>query len=118
MPTPPTLRLRKTSTAAEYVHTHTTSADTRARAAAILGVLADVHAADDPATATTLRDLLVAVADCVGPDWLAANTGDPDVRRLTTYLETPVLVPGDTAELDELLATVLWARHGPQPATA
>ncbi|XRQ04370.1 hypothetical protein ACN3XK_48530 [Actinomadura welshii] len=115
--TPPTLILRKTRTAADYVHTHARNADTRDKAAAVLHVLAGVHAADDAATPASLRDLAVAVADCTGPDWLQANTDDPDVRRLATLLEAPASLPGAPEELDELLATVLWTRHGPQPAT-
>lgn len=115
--TTPALNLRKTRTAADYVHTHTRSAHTRAGATDVLRALAGVHTAADPDDAATLRDLIAAVADCAGSDWLQANADDPDVRRLTQYLETPALVPSDPADLDDLLATVLWARHGPEPAT-
>lgn len=113
--TTPTLTLRKTRTAADYVHTHTRSVHARAGATAVLRALAGVHAAD-PDAAVTLRDLITAVADCAGSDWLQAHADDPDVRRLTQYLDTPALVPSDPADLDDLLATVLWARHGPEPA--
>ncbi len=116
MMTPPTLTLRKTRTAAEYVHARTRSAELRDRAADVLRVVDDVDAA--AGAPATLRDLVVSVADCAGPEWLQAHADDPDVRRLTAYLETPVLVPGDPAELDELLARVLWARHGPEPAAS
>jgi len=112
--TPPTLTLRKTRTAAEYVHARTRSAELRDRAAEVLRVVADVDAAEG--SPATLRDVVVSVADCAGPEWLEAHADDPDVRRLKAFLENPVLLPGDPAELDELLATVLWARHGPEPA--
>ncbi|XVQ07472.1 hypothetical protein ACQP1W_33400 [Spirillospora sp. CA-255316] len=126
------LILRKTRTAADYVHTHSPNLHTRCRAEVVLRQLAAVHAAAtvgssgsvgdgltdapdwiDPAA---LRALLTAVADCAGTGWLHANAHDPDIGRLTALLDTPHPVPGDPAELDELLATVLWARHGPQPA--
>ncbi|TDB96613.1 hypothetical protein [Actinomadura sp. 7K534] len=116
--TAPTLILRKTRTAADYVRTRTRNAETRERAAAVLHVLAGVHAAGDVAAPASLRDLVAAVGDCAGPEWLQAHADDPDVRRLATLLDAPDLIPGDPEELDELLATVLWTRHGPQPATA
>ncbi|MFG2085285.1 MULTISPECIES: hypothetical protein [unclassified Spirillospora] len=52
------------------------------------------------------------MADCAG--WLKANTRDPDVARLTALLDQPHPAPTDPAELDELMATVLWTSHGPQ----
>lgn len=123
--------LRKTRTAADYVHTHSPNPLTRSRAAAVLHNLAAVHvgAATDAARdaawgpgeqvdPVALRDLVAAVADCAGTGWLQANAHDPDIGRVTALLDAPQLLPGDPAELDELLATVLWASHGPQPALA
>ena len=52
--------------------------------------------------------------DCVGTGWLHANAHAPDIGRLTALLDAH-LMPDDPAELDELLPTVLWASHGPQP---
>ncbi|MFI0483535.1 hypothetical protein [Actinomadura sp. 9N215] len=124
----PAVILRKTWTAAAYVHTHAPSGTSRRHAAAILRALADVHAAAngpvhspvdgsvDNADPPTLRALLDAVAECAGPDWLRANTHDPDIGRLTALLDGHHRLPRDLADLDDLLATVLWTRHAPQPA--
>ncbi|MDL4813105.1 hypothetical protein [Actinomadura opuntiae] len=130
------LIMRKTRTAADYVHTHSPNPLTRRRAAVVLRHLATVHAAVHAAVhadasagsigdmgphrpesvePAALRGLLAAVAECAGSSWLRANSHDPDIGRLAALLDAPHLVPGDPAELDELLATVLWASHGPQP---
>ncbi|OLT11733.1 hypothetical protein BJF79_23725 [Actinomadura sp. CNU-125] len=115
-----TTTLHKTRTAADYVHTHSPSADTRCHAGLVLRTHAALHAmsggATDPADATTLRELVQAVAACVGTDWLSARAHDPDIGRLTILLNAPHLIPSDLADLDVLLSTALWTRHGPQPA--
>jgi hypothetical protein len=56
-----------------------------------------------------------------GSSWLSANSDDPDVARFTRLLDwaaepTPAGGIPDVGDIDELLATVLWAAHGPPPA--
>ena len=87
-----------------------------------------------------IADVLAATADMADHYWLDANAADPDVRRLNAALRngwrgapgrlrdafhgggpdarqpavgfTEPAAP-ETAELDELLSRVLWARYGP-----
>jgi STAS domain len=58
-----------------------------------------------------LRDLVLAVRDLAGPAWLEASGDDPDVAAFTALQATPV--PPSPAELDEIIARVLWARFAP-----
>jgi hypothetical protein len=128
------LILRKTRTAADYINTRSPNVLTRCRAAAVLRQLAAFHATANTTVSSagtsvgstyfdqadrigppTLRGLLAAVADCAGTGWLKVNARDPDVARLAALLDEPHRAPSDPAELDDLLATVLWASHGPQP---
>jgi hypothetical protein len=113
------LPLRKTRTAAAYIRAHSSSDITRSHAATILRTLASLYAADGAsvrADPDLVSELLRAVADCAGSDWLQANTHDPDVGGFIALLEAHHVLPDDPADLDDLLATVLWTRHGPQPA--
>ena len=58
-----------------------------------------------------LRDLVLAVRDLAGPAWLEASGDAPDVAAFTALQATPV--PPSPAELDEIIARVLWARFAP-----
>jgi hypothetical protein len=118
--------LRKTWTAADYVWRHARNPLTRDHAAEVKNAIMAYRGAHDAADAVArARALLAAVWECLGSTWLAANRDDPDVARFTALVE-PAAGAGDPAadasgnanlgDLDELLATVLWARHGPEPA--
>ena len=66
-----------------------------------------------------MSGLLAAVAECAGSTWLKANTDDPDVARFTALLDSaaePAPAGGfpQAGDLDDMLAAVLWAAHGPQ----
>lgn len=93
---------------------------TRAPAADVQQAIAVCRAADDPVdAAAALTGLLTAVAECAGSSWLKANTDDHDVARFTTLLEsaaepTPAAGSPEAGDLDDMLAAVLWAAHGPQ----
>ena len=119
----PTMPLVKTETAIGYVARRTRSPLTRAHAAEVQRAIAVCRAADDPADVDeALGELLAAVAECAGSGWLKANRDDPDVARFTALVkDTAGTGPGSAApqagELDELLAAVLWAAHGPPPAS-
>jgi hypothetical protein len=58
--------------------------------------------------ASLLRGLALTVRELAGPAWLAANTDDPDIAALAAPDDAPA--PPPPADLDELLARVLWAR--------
>lgn len=69
-----------------------------------------------------LRGLMLAARDPAGPAWLAASGDAPDIAAFTALDATPVLPP--PADLDEIIARVLWARFprtaavtAPAPAT-
>ena len=115
--TPP---LVKTETAADYVQQHARNPLTRAHAADAQQAIAVCRAADNPVdAAAALTGLLAAVAECAGSSWLKANTDDPDVARLTALLgsaaeRAPACGFPDAGDLDDVLAAVLWAAHGPQ----
>lgn len=115
--TPP---LAKTQTAAGYVQRRARNPLTRTHAAAVQQAIAICRAADNPVdAATALTALLTAVAECAGASWLKANTEDPDVARFTALQESaagPAPAGGypEASDLDEVLAAVLWAAHGPQ----
>ena len=115
--TPP---LMKTETAADYVQRHARNPLTRGHAADVQQAIAACRAADDPVdAAAALTGLLTAVAECAGSGWLKANTDDPDVARLTALLDSaaePASAGGfpQASDLDDMLAAVLWAAHGPQ----
>jgi hypothetical protein len=111
----------KTETAADYIWRHARSPLIRAHAADVQHAIAACRTADNPVEAdVALAGLLIAVRECAGSSWLKANSDDPDVARFTMLLERAtectsaggIPVVGD---IDELLATVLWAAHGPQP---
>lgn len=114
--------LRKTRTAAEYVHRYAAGPLARERAAEVLRAVNAYEAHPAPAAAPLLlADLLTAVAECVGSAWLKVNADDPDIARFTALIdrtqEEPTR-PSADADLDELLAAVLWARHGPAESVA
>lgn len=115
--TPP---LVKTQTAADYVQRHARNPLTRAHAVGVQQAIAISRAADNPVDAgAALTGLLAAVAECAGSSWLKANTDDPDVGRFTALLEsaaepTPAGGVPEAGDLDDMLAAVLWAAHGPQ----
>ncbi len=110
----------KTETAADHVQRPARNPLTRAHAADVQQAIAVCRVADsavDAAAAPT--GLLTAVAECAGSNWLKANTDDPDVARLTALLESaaePIPAGGfpEPGDLDDVLAAVLWAAHGPQ----
>jgi hypothetical protein len=58
-----------------------------------------------------LRGLVLTVRELAGPAWLSANTDDPDIAAFTALADTPTAPP--PADLDEMLARVLWARFTP-----
>jgi hypothetical protein len=90
-------------------------------------------ATGDPKLGDSIADLLTATADLAGRAWPAANTDDPDLRRLTAALrdgwratsshhhvyhgQTPPatadIAHTGITELDELLSRVLWSRYRP-----
>ena len=115
-----TAPLMKTETAADYVWRHAHNPVTRDRAAEVQQAIAVCRAADDPVeAAAALAGLLTAVRDCAGSSWLKANSDDPDVARFTALLDSAAETSQaggtpDAGDLDELLAAVLWAAHGPQ----
>jgi hypothetical protein len=81
--------LVKTQTAADYVQRHARSPLTRAHAAEVQQAIAACRAVENPVdAAAAVSGLLTVVADCAGSSWLKANTGDPDVARLTALRET------------------------------
>jgi hypothetical protein len=112
--------LVKTHTAAGYVQRHARSPLTRAHAAGVQQAITVCRAAENPVdAAAALTGLLTAVAECAGSSWLKANTDDPDVARFAALRETAAEpVPAgrfpQAGDLDDLLAAVLWAAHGPQ----
>lgn len=114
--------LAKTETAAGYIGRTARSPLIREHAADVQRAIAVCRAAGDAADAdAALGGLLGAVAECAGSAWLKANRDDPDVARFTALMESvigtgPVIAAPEAGELDELLAAVLWAAHGPQPA--
>jgi len=118
--TPSTPPLVKTETAADYIQRHARNPLTRTHAAIVRQAIAACRAAGNPVdAATALTGLLTAVAECAGSNWLKANTGDPDIARFTALLESaaePAPAGGfpHAGDLDDLLAAVLWAAHGPQ----
>ena len=107
----------KTRSAAGYISRHTTSELTQSRALVLvkrLGVCEAALAAEDgdPALAhSLLRGLVRTVRQLASPAWLAANTDDPDIAAFTALADAPT--PPSPADLDELLARVLWARFAP-----
>jgi thioredoxin 2 len=117
--------LRKTWTAADYVWRHARNPLIRDHAAEVKNAIMAYRRAGDAADAVVrARALLAAVWECLGSTWLAANRDDPDVARFTAVVEPEAGADdpaGDASgdagvgDLDELLATVLWARHGPEP---
>jgi hypothetical protein len=58
--------------------------------------------------ASLLRGLALTVRELAGPAWLAGNTDDPDIAAFAALDDAPA--PPPPADLDELLARVLWAR--------
>lgn len=114
-PTTPALILRKTRTAADFVHRHARSPLTREHAADVLRAIAGWHAARPETAHAHLADLLAALAECAGGAWLKANAADPDVARFTHLAAHPQHI--DPRDLDDVLAAILWTRHGPEPAT-
>ncbi|MBA9003371.1 MULTISPECIES: hypothetical protein [Thermomonospora] len=109
--------LRKTRTAAEYVHRSAAGPLAREHAVEILRTAAAYELHPAPAAAPLLlADLLTAVAECAGPAWLKANADDPDIARFTALVDQTqdeTAEPPTITDLDELLAAVLWTRHGP-----
>jgi hypothetical protein len=116
----PTAPLMKTETAADYVWRQARNPLTRDHAAEVQQAIAVCRAADDPVeAAAALAGLLTAVRDCAGSSWLKANSDDPDVARFSALLDSAAETSKaggtpDAGDLDELLAAVLWAAHGPQ----
>jgi hypothetical protein len=106
----------KTRAAARYAARHAWGELARARAAVVLarlGACEGIPAGGEvPAVFHgLLRDLVLAVRDLAGPAWLDASGDDPDVAAFTALQATPV--PPSPAELDEIIARVLWARFAP-----
>jgi hypothetical protein len=112
----------KTETAANYIWRHARSPLIRAHAEDVQRAIAACRTADDAMdAAAALAELLTAVRECAGSSWLSANSDDPDVARFTRLLDwaaepTPAGGIPDVGDIDELLATVLWAAHGPPSA--
>jgi hypothetical protein len=106
----------KIRAAARYAARHARGELARARAAVVLarlGACEGIPAGGEvPAVFHgLLRDLVLAVRDLAGPAWLEASGDDPDVAAFTALQATPV--PPSPAELDEIIARVLWARFAP-----
>src|SRR5207302_2013721 len=66
------------------------------------------------ASASLLRDVVLAVRDLAGRPWLDASADDPDVAAFTAMLAT-ASPPGPDA-IDETCSRVLWARFTPAGA--
>jgi hypothetical protein len=117
-----TMPLVKTDTAAGYIRRTARSPLTREHAADVQRAIAACRAAGDAeGTDAAIGGLLQTVAQCAGRTWLRANRDDPDVARFTVLAEgvsrtgRAITMP-EASELDDLLAAVLWAAHGPRPA--
>jgi hypothetical protein len=111
--------LVKIQTAADYVQRHARNPLTRAHAADVRQAIAVCRAAGDPVdAAAALTGLLAAVAECAGSSWLKANIDDPDVARFTALRESAAEPAAGSSpqagDVDDVLAAVLWAAHGPQ----
>jgi hypothetical protein len=122
--------LRKTRTAADYAYRHAHGELARAEVSEVLRAIAAYDAATGPdAMLRRMRDLIIAVQQAAGPALLKANADDPDIARFNALLEEATgqdtaagqdgtaqddQAPGGPADLDEILATVLWARYGPE----
>jgi hypothetical protein len=123
--------LRKTRTAADYAYRHARGELARAEVAEVLRAIAAYDAAASPdAILRRMRDLIIAVQQAAGPAVLKANADDPDIARFNALLEEATGKAADAgrggaarddgasggpADLDEILAAVLWARYGPEP---
>jgi hypothetical protein len=111
------IRFAKTRAAADYISRHTASDLTRSRALVLLKRLGVCDAAleaeyGDPVLVhSLLRGLVLTVRELAGAAWLAANTDDSDIAAFTALGDAPT--PPPPADLDELLARVLWARVPP-----
>ena len=130
-PAPDTEPLRKTRTAADYAYRHAHGELARAEVAEVLRAIAAYDAAVSPvAVLRRMRDLIIAVQQAVGPALLKAGADDPDIARFNALLEEATgkaagagqdgaarddRASGGPADLDEILAAVLWARYGPTP---
>ena len=105
----------KTRAAAGYAARHARGELTRGRAAVLtarLDACEDIPAGHVPAVFHgLLRDLVLAARDLAGPAWLAAASDDPDIAAFTALQAIPV--PPSTAELDQIISRVLWARFAP-----
>jgi hypothetical protein len=111
------IRFAKTRAAADYISRHTASDLTRSRALVLLKRLGVCEAAlaaergDRGLVQGLLGGLVLTVRELAGPAWLAANTDAPDIAAFNALGATAA--PPPPADLDELLARVLWARVTP-----
>jgi hypothetical protein len=108
----------KSRAAAGYAARHSGTELTAARAAVLLRRLRACEAAlsggDGPVPAITaglLRAAVLAARDLAGRPWLEASGDDPDVAAFTALQTAPS--PPEPAELDEIIARLLWARFAP-----
>lgn len=102
-PAAPAPILRKTRTAADFVHRHARSPLTREHAADLLRAISTWHAARPESAHAALTDLLAAITQCTGQAWLKANAADPDVTRFTDLATHP-----QTANIDPATWTTSW----------
>ena len=107
----------KTRSAAEHISHHASSDLARTRALVLLKRLGVCEAAlaatdgDPGLVRSLLKGLALTVGELADLAWLAANTDDPDIAAFTALDDAPA--PPPPADLDELLARVLWARFAP-----
>jgi hypothetical protein len=103
-----------TRSAADQIGGRTSSAFARAQALVLLKRLGSCETAlaavgeDQRLVQSLLRGLVLCVEKLAGPSWLVANAEDPDIAAFTALGATPA--PPPPADLDEILARVLWAR--------
>lgn len=109
----------KTLAAAGYAAEHARGALAHGRAGLLVRrlracetVLDQANGQNLPAASGPLRDVVLAARDLVGPAWLDASADDPDVAAFTALESAPA--PPASADLDEIVSRVLWARFAPR----
>jgi hypothetical protein len=87
----------------------------RARALALLKQLRGIRPAPDPDhhDLALLRELVLAVRELAGPGWITARAASLEVTAFTALDRMPH--PPPSAELDQILASVLQARFRTRP---
>jgi hypothetical protein len=98
--------LSQTRAAVRDIAQHAPTALARHRALLLGQLTADITRTAP--SAGTLRQIVIAIRDLVGPAWLAAHASEPAVRAFTRLDTTPT--PPPLPVLDHTLARCLQAR--------